>query len=168
MTPGDVLYLPKSVVHFATTDPGVVASHLTLSLSREGRTWQEVVNGMCQMTRHRLCPYLREVLNLHVAEDEGVPWLDLVGAVAPCEELQQRILGFQPSSLRSAIGSTTVIPPSYVSSSDIHQLLTRLGKCGSDLGIQDGELVQVARVLQQREEVRAVMFSHALVFGRQL
>ena len=154
LTPGDVLYLPKSVVHFATTDPGVVASHLTISLSRSGRTWQEVVNGMCQMTGHPLCSYIQQVLNLHVATDQGVPWLDLVDADNPCSELQQRVLGFHPSSLRSALETTRALLPSYIKPQDIYQLLARLGKCASDLGIQDGKVVQVDQMLQQRDKVR--------------
>jgi hypothetical protein len=154
MTPGDVLYLPKSVVHFATTDPGVVASHLTISLMRKGRTWQDVVNGMCGLTGNTLCPYVQQVLKHHVSTEQGVPWLDLVEAITPCSELRHRVLGFQPSSLRSALGATPS-SPSYTNTRDIHLLIYQLGQCSSELGVQEGGAsLKVRHVLQSRETVR--------------
>jgi hypothetical protein len=157
MTPGDVLYLPKSVVHFATTDPGVVTSHLTISLTRKGRTWQDVVSGMCKLTGHPLCPYVQQVLDLHVATDQGVPWLELVDSDTPCLELQQRVLEFHPSSLRSALENARATLPSYTSMRDVQQLLARLSKCSSDLGVQDGEALQVQHVLERRDKASCLV-----------
>lgn len=152
LTPGDVLYLPKSVIHFATTDPGVVASHLTISLSRSGRTWQEVVKGMCELTGHPLCGYINILLDKHVSTDAGLPWLDLVDGTLPCQTLQQLVLGFQPSSLRSALQAID-LTASYVNSRDIDVLLARLGSCSSELGVKKGTVVQVLNVLTSRSEV---------------
>ena len=42
MAPGDVLYMPKGVVHYAVTDDATQAFHLTIGLHRENMQWLDV------------------------------------------------------------------------------------------------------------------------------
>ena len=42
MAPGDVLYMPKGVVHYAQTASDEEAYHLTIGLHRENMQWRDV------------------------------------------------------------------------------------------------------------------------------
>jgi len=157
MHPGDVLYLPKSMVHFATTEPDVVSAHLTMSIERSGRTWQDMVVGMCYMTGHPLCSYFDTVLQSHVRGEQGLPWLDLVDdhAQPVCDKLHQLVLSFHNSSLRSALSANAAGQgSSYASVRSKQQLLYRLGQCHAELGVgRNGASTVVQAVLQDPKRV---------------
>ena len=46
MAPGDVLYMPKGVVHYADTDPNEEAFHLTIGIHRQNLQWIDVVHHL--------------------------------------------------------------------------------------------------------------------------
>ena len=46
MAPGDMLYMPKGVVHYAVTDNATEAFHLTIGLHRENMQWLDVFYHM--------------------------------------------------------------------------------------------------------------------------
>ena len=46
MAPGDVLYMPKGVVHYALTEDGAEAYHLTVGLHRDNMQWRDVFYGL--------------------------------------------------------------------------------------------------------------------------
>ena len=49
MAPGDVLYMPKGVVHFAqTVDTGDITFHLTIGLHRKRMQWLDVIDHMIE------------------------------------------------------------------------------------------------------------------------
>jgi len=48
MSPGDVLYMPKGVVHYALTDSSSEAFHLTIGLHRENMQWLDVFHFMIE------------------------------------------------------------------------------------------------------------------------
>lgn len=44
MSPGDVLYMPKGVIHYALTNASAVSYHLTLGLDRRGQQWLDIIS----------------------------------------------------------------------------------------------------------------------------
>ena len=72
MGPGDVLYLPKGVVHTATTVNDTVSAHLTISLKRDGLRWGDLFSAVCGRAPHAGCPALDR---LATAVPMGVAWL---------------------------------------------------------------------------------------------
>jgi len=75
MDVGDVLYLPKGVVHTATAEDGLSA-HLTISLNRDGLRWGDLFSAVCNhhadaSQQYRGCGALQE---LAIAIPAGVAW----------------------------------------------------------------------------------------------
>ena len=48
MEPGDVLYMPKGVVHYATTLNETESYHLTIGLHRENMQWLDVLHWLLE------------------------------------------------------------------------------------------------------------------------
>ena len=72
MGPGDVLYLPKGIVHTATTVNDTLSAHLTISLKRDGLRWGDLFSAVCGQAPHAGCPSLDR---LAAAAPMGVAWL---------------------------------------------------------------------------------------------
>ncbi|EDQ92502.1 uncharacterized protein MONBRDRAFT_5112 [Monosiga brevicollis MX1] len=77
MLAGDMLYLPKSMIHVAHTKPGTVSAHLTYSLDREGGMWRDVISRACSTWRLPLCPEILGSLQRAKSTDAALPWLQL-------------------------------------------------------------------------------------------
>ena len=70
--PGDVLYLPKGVVHTAVTVSDTLSAHLTISLKRHGVRWADLFSAVCGKGPHSGCASLETVAATALA---GVAWL---------------------------------------------------------------------------------------------
>ena len=135
LSPGNVLYLPKAVIHFATTDPGQVSAHLTVSINREGRTWQDLLTTASLMTGHPAAGLIQEVLLDAANTYLGMPWYAIPSHnhEVACQQLNKLVLGLQPWSLRSLLRHTKRASK-WMSPSATRSLLQQLGHCKSDIG----------------------------------
>ena len=133
--PGDVLYLPKAVIHFATTGPGQVSAHLTVSIDRESRTWQDLLTTASLMTGHPAAGLVQEVLLDAANTYQGMPWYEIPSHDhrRACQQLHKLVLGAQPWSLRSLLRQTKRASK-WMSPSATRSLLQQLGRCQSDIG----------------------------------
>jgi len=111
---GDVLYMPKGIVHMAQTDAITDSAHITLSLERQGHRWVDVLDRVCsRVTQAKTTTECRELLNVIAAVNLDAPalvWQDLVTAPLHgstrvssketlCDGLQYLIGGDHPASL---------------------------------------------------------------------
>ena len=133
--PGDVLYLPKAVIHFATTDPDQISAHLTVSIDRDHRTWQELITTAALVTDNVAAGLVQETLKEAANTYLGMPWYMLPSHdhEEACRQLTELVLGFEPWSLRSLLRSTKK-NVEWISPLATSQLLQQLGRCSNDLG----------------------------------
>eukprot|EP00045_Choanoeca_perplexa_P018469 m.292733 g.292733 ORF g.292733 m.292733 type:complete len:3199 (-) comp17828_c0_seq1:4442-14038(-) len=129
---GDVLYLPKAVIHYATTDPGQVSAHLTISIDRDDRTWKGLVTTAALVTEHPAAGLVQEVLTKAENSPLGMPWYMLPSHdhTAACQQLTELVLGFEPWSLRSFLKHHKT----WMSSFSTDRLLQQIGRCDNQLG----------------------------------
>jgi len=78
---GDVLYMPKGMVHYATTRANVSSTHLTIGLLRKGRTWRELFQRQCRLAESgRICQQFDGLLADFSTTAAGLVWNDLAAA----------------------------------------------------------------------------------------
>ncbi|EDQ88297.1 uncharacterized protein MONBRDRAFT_32951 [Monosiga brevicollis MX1] len=125
LSPGDVLYLPKSTIHFATTSPNTTTAHITLSLERQGQSWIDLA-----------CTVIESTLASLETSPSGLRWLELATFPTdePCQMAQKRLLGFEKDSLRTLVAQDPQLSFTYVTSKDILTTLQRLASCTASLG----------------------------------
>jgi hypothetical protein len=131
---GDVLYLTKATIHYATTDPNQISAHLTVSIDREDRTWQDLVTAAALVTENPAADLVVDALKTAANTYPGMPWYMLPSPdhEQACQQLSELVLGFEPWSLRSLLRSTPT--PAWVSSLETSRFLQQLGRCNNDLG----------------------------------
>lgn len=138
MFPGDVLYLPKATIHYATTEPDQVSAHLTVSIDREQRTWQDIITNAALLTDQGPADMVADVLTDVTVRPIGMPWLMVPSydPVVACQQLTQLVLGFEPWSLRTLLreASPSTTTRAWFASPEINTLLQRLGRCDNQLG----------------------------------
>ena len=89
LVPGDVLYMPKGIVHYATAHAEGISTHVTVGLHREGALWKQVWPGVLAAALADVVPSddalqaaVRDVLlraqNASEGTAEGVRWLSPV------------------------------------------------------------------------------------------
>ncbi|EDQ87631.1 uncharacterized protein MONBRDRAFT_33191 [Monosiga brevicollis MX1] len=107
---GDSMYLPKGVIHYAVTTD-TPSAHLTIGLSRTGRTWLDVLTAQCQRTTlpSYVCHQYEALANAVGQTPEGLIWHELaVPGLATwreqlCASLSPLIMGEASYSLLSAL-----------------------------------------------------------------
>ncbi|EDQ87632.1 uncharacterized protein MONBRDRAFT_37822 [Monosiga brevicollis MX1] len=107
---GDSMYLPKGVIHYAVTTD-TPSAHLTIGLSRTGRTWLDVLTAQCQRTTlpSYVCHQYEALANAVGQTPEGLIWHELaVPGLAAwreqlCASLSPLIMGEESYSLLSAL-----------------------------------------------------------------
>eukprot|EP00730_Choanoeca_flexa_P007844 TRINITY_DN12401_c0_g1_i6.p1 TRINITY_DN12401_c0_g1~~TRINITY_DN12401_c0_g1_i6.p1 ORF type:complete len:2361 (+),score=333.61 TRINITY_DN12401_c0_g1_i6:340-7422(+) len=77
MQPGNVLYMPKGIVHYAVANDTEASSHLTIAIQRQGRTWMDVVNHHCEERNLAICATLSTALEQMRVSREGLILNDL-------------------------------------------------------------------------------------------
>jgi hypothetical protein len=108
---GDVLYMPKGIVHYASTRDNTTSTHLTLGLDREGHTWRHVFRRQCQLAEaDASCQQLEKLILNASLTATGLVWNDM--ATAPfskepsetiCQQLTALITGNHPAALRQLL-----------------------------------------------------------------
>ena len=134
--PGDVLYLPKAVIHFATTDPDQVSAHLTVSIDRAERTWQELITTAALVADSAAASLVQSVLSDAATTYLGMPWYMLPSHdhEKACEELTTLVVGAQPWSLQSLLQTDTGPASTWISASTVRHLIQKLNNCDSEVG----------------------------------
>ncbi|EDQ85702.1 uncharacterized protein MONBRDRAFT_38713 [Monosiga brevicollis MX1] len=136
LSPGDVLYLPKSTIHFATTSPNTTTAHITLSLERQGQSWIDLVRRACAVLDNQACTVIESTLASLETSPSGLHWLELATFPTdePCQMAQKRLLGFEKDSLRTLVAQDPQLDFTYVTSKDVLATLQRLASCTASLG----------------------------------
>ncbi|EDQ84448.1 uncharacterized protein MONBRDRAFT_12796 [Monosiga brevicollis MX1] len=116
LLPGDLLYIPKGVIHYATTGSVTGSTHLTVSIERLSHSWMMLFHRTCNVEHdHTLCEQLNELIeNAATSRPEALIWFDL--ATAPleeqpmasiCQRLSYLVLGDHPASVLQLAQSAT-------------------------------------------------------------
>jgi hypothetical protein len=136
LTPGDVLYMPKSIVHFATTNSNQTSAHLTVSIERKGRTWEDMARRACAVTGSPACAAVEALLAQVVQTADGLPWYQLASVpaegnseAAVCARFGQLLLGFEAESLASQLERANGLQLLWTSKADVLTVLRRMAAC---------------------------------------
>ena len=149
--PGDALYLPKGVIHFATTAPNTTSAHLTFGLYRNSNTWARVLRKRCHLLfQDPVCHQINMVVDQASSTVLGLPWLGLASIpfattygpnTTTADRLDQACKRYSsmitstslPYSLRSLFSATvfkTMQFNAYTESTDkLLQAVDRLARC---------------------------------------
>ena len=149
--PSDVLYMPKGIIHYATTRANITSTHLTIGLYRQGHTWGSLFQRHCQLAEFdHTCQQFRKLILKVSSTPTGLIWNDL--ATAPfaqnsfegiCHQLSALINGHHPASLRQLLGQPLHKVNTYESTArELMQLLPRLAMC---------KLTEVPELLYHRQ-----------------
>ena len=105
---GDVLYMPKGIVHYATTRDNVTSTHLTVGLFRKGHTWRDIFSRQCRATNSDVvCQQLDRQLLAFSSTPAGLIWNDLAAPNSlegspleiVCQQLNALVHGDHPAAL---------------------------------------------------------------------
>ena len=148
LTPGDVLYMPKSIVHFATTNSNQTSAHLTVSIERKGRTWEDMARRACAATGSPACAAVEALLAQVVQTADGLPWYQLASVpaegnseAAVCARFGKLLLGFEAESLASQLERANGLQLGWTSKADVLAVLRRMAACDAGIVILDEEQV---------------------------
>ena len=142
---GDTLYLPKGIVHYATTRENISSTHLTISLFREGHTWRDVLYRRCQVVESDdTCRQLDKRVRESALQPQGMEWNDL--ATAPfadepvksiCQKLSQMITGTENHHLSHLLSASIAKANAYEKSSkELLALLPAISAC-TDISVKE-------------------------------
>ena len=131
LVPGDFLYLPQGTIHFATTDPGVVSAHMTVSGERNNITWHERVVTSSIAINEELGDLVSALLSRSLLTPLGMPWhFPATDPGNACVMLHEMVLGEEPWSLANLIQTNlSTAEQGLVSNRDIRLHLRQLGSC---------------------------------------
>lgn len=76
MNAGDVLYLPRGIVHFATTESNTTSAHLTVSMDAADRSWKDFVVAACVLTGDTQCEDIEKLIEIAI-DNNVVHWNEL-------------------------------------------------------------------------------------------
>jgi hypothetical protein len=118
MEAGDVLYLPKGIVHYATTDADTTGSaHVTYGLKRAGHRWIDLALAVCKYELEEDCSLLKSSLAAvsTMGMTGGLAWLQLATAAgaavdtnevhAACEVIDDLVLATHEEILSAEVVS---------------------------------------------------------------
>lgn len=78
---GNTLYLPKGVIHYATTAPNMTSAHITFGLYRNGNTWARILRKRCHLLfQDPVCHQINTVVEQASNTIVGLPWLGMASA----------------------------------------------------------------------------------------
>ena len=155
--PGDVLYMPKGIVHYATTRPNVSSTHLTIGLIRKGHTWQDVFQQQCLLTvGDASCRQLGKVLLEASSTPAGIVWNNLAAAPfdsqhpiagAVCRQLNVLVSSDHPAALRTLLTATPMVRRNTYEkpSRELLALLPDITECQRSDLLHDAELARSRR-----------------------
>ena len=149
--PGDTLYLPKGVIHYATTAPNVTSAHMTFGLYRNGNTWARVLRKRCHLLfADPVCHQINTVVDQASRTVVGLPWLGMASVplsatygpnttvedrlAATCTQLSAMVNDASlPYSLRSLVSSSLYQPGHLnaytISTPKMLSMLEQLARC---------------------------------------
>ena len=138
--PGDVMYMPKGIVHYATTRANVSSTHLTIGIIRTGHTWRDVFHRQCHVTvSDNSCRQLNKLLLEVSLTPVGLVWNDL--AARPfqeeayegiCKYLNMLVSGDHPASLSKLLRKPLTKSNTYEQSArELLALLPDVTQCQS-------------------------------------
>ncbi|EDQ86327.1 uncharacterized protein MONBRDRAFT_11172 [Monosiga brevicollis MX1] len=139
---GDVLYLPKGIIHYATTTESMGSTHITLSLERLTHSWLALFGRACGLGLDRAtCQQYEDVLLTASLTPNGLAWLNLAAmpavesdpTTAVCERLNYLMLGDEPTSLVNLLADdhTRKLNMYARSNKDLRALLTTILDCSA-------------------------------------
>ncbi|EDQ86583.1 uncharacterized protein MONBRDRAFT_28190 [Monosiga brevicollis MX1] len=181
MEPGDVLYLPKAVIHVADAPHAdeTTSIHLTYSLDREGATWHHLLaTAACvtpatphasahpdveSMQGSPLCAPVQLALRYLLASDLALPWLQiayepLTRADVVCQRLSALVQGPEPFTLQQAFQQTQAL--AWWSSQEQQLALDELSDCHAVM-TRIEQAVRVSNSNKQRREAGSTATTHA-------
>jgi hypothetical protein len=151
---GDTLYLPKGVIHYATTAPNMTSAHITFGLYRNGNTWARILRKRCHLLfQDPVCHQINTVVEQASNTIVGLPWLGMASAplaasygpnttvadrlAATCVRLSAIVADTSlPYSLRSLFSSDTYQPRQLnaytLSLSKLLPILQQLARCDDE------------------------------------
>eukprot|EP00045_Choanoeca_perplexa_P006861 m.59743 g.59743 ORF g.59743 m.59743 type:complete len:2336 (-) comp13823_c0_seq5:1666-8673(-) len=138
LQPGHVLYMPKGIVHYATTRANATSTHLTVGLQRKGHTWRELFHRHCRLSNSdAICHQLDKLIAEAAITPEGLVWNDL--ATSPftasleegiCEQLVELTTGQHPTALIKLLAQPLQKANTYeMSAGELRSHLPDLSRC---------------------------------------
>ncbi|EDQ86709.1 uncharacterized protein MONBRDRAFT_28039 [Monosiga brevicollis MX1] len=154
----DILYLPKALIHFATTNDNITSAHVTYSIDRDEASWRDVIETACWQSQHPLCAVVSQVLAGLDHSALGLPWIQLAhepmgGLETSCATANDLVRSYHPYSLRSLMKAQTFSAlPAYVTPHDMNMFLARLADCNATMGVDEkGHPVSMTQLIINRK-----------------
>lgn len=138
MEPGDVLYLPRGVIHFATTGSRETSAHLTISMDALHRTWKDMFVSACSFLGHTLCSALDAAIEHSIVEFDDVVWLQLASSPTGRRTDDVNSMCSYLSSLgQSLLRSFSALPKYmyWLTNYDFQRLIAQLSACDSEFAV---------------------------------
>jgi len=157
--PGDVLYMPKGIIHYATTRANITSTHLTIGLFRKGHTWRDVFHRQCRLTASDAsCRQLNKLLLEVSSTPAGLVWNDLAAApfddeplTGICQQLNALVSGSHPSALSKLLSKPLTKSNTYEQSArELLALLPDVTQC------QATNLIDLLHHAETHEELTRV------------
>jgi ribosomal protein L16 Arg81 hydroxylase len=164
LRPGDVLYMPKGIVHYATTRANVSSTHLTVGIFRKGHTWRDVFDRQCHVTASdNSCQRLNKLLLEVSSTRAGLVWNDLAASpfeeethAGICKQLNVLVSGDHPAALSKLLSKPVTKSNTYEQSArELLALLPDVTQC------QRSKLVDLLHHAETHEVLTRARRSHS-------